>query len=634
MEINNIVQETITFIDSIDSLNSLNLKKLNPSKIFSFNIEGHQFLEKEKISHVIAENYLEKDDKNKIFANAINLWNWYDNDLLNKEFTFEGINLLSITDTSEFHQIIIREIFNFYVIKRILEKEKPKKIILSKYFSKIVRQLNDQIILEIFDKQEHDFHIQWEKMLIRFTILNRPISIPISRKNYNKFKKIFEYIVGNLFGLLQNSKNNKPSILFLEFNPAQYPKLLENLKNFNGNIIFFNRRRPAAWNIPSIKLLKKFKIKQISPELFLSKSDNEKIKNSVDYFTKKLEKFFLSESIIPEIFKIDGINFWPIISEMLYDTYKRRISEYLQLILVSQKIFSQLNIKSIISLNILGETEKTILAVNNFKTPSILLEHGATNYTSSISHYDISNMYPIFKDKIALWGNIQKEYLLNHRNISSDRIFVTGSPRHEDFFKKSQIEKQNSEKVILITPQAMTEFNALSDTNSYLKLEKILIKIFEISKNFSNVKLVVKMHPTLGPGNEFVKNLIYKLNPNVKILQLESVLEVISSCDLMFNINTELFPSTVLYEGLILKKPIINFTMMDEQYDFEFIKDNAVLSISSTDDIEDSLKKILYDKNFSSQLIKNGELHLQRYFSNQFNASENLANILVDFCEK
>ena len=57
---------------------------------------------------------------------------------------------------------------------------------------------------------------------------------------------------------------------------------------------------------------------------------------------------------------------------MLYDTYKRRISEYLQLILVSQKIFSQLNIKSIISLNILGETEKTILAVNNFKTPSIL----------------------------------------------------------------------------------------------------------------------------------------------------------------------------------------------------------------------------------------------------------------------
>jgi len=102
----------------------------------------------------------------------------------------------------------------------------------------------------------------------------------------------------------------------------------------------------------------------------------------------------------------------------------------------------------------------------------------------------------------------------------------------------------------------------------------------------------------------------------------------------MFNINTELFPSTVLYEGLILKKPIINFTMMDEQYDFEFIKDNAVLSISSTDDIEDSLKKILYDKNFSSQLIKNGELHLQRYFSNQFNASENLANILVDFCEK
>lgn len=628
------MQEIITFIDSVNNLGSLNFKKLNTSKIFSFNIEGHQYLEKENISHDIAENYLEKNDKNEIFNNAINLWNWYDHDILNKEFKFEGINILSITDTSEFHQIIIREIFNFYVIKRIIEKEKPKKIILSQYFSKIVRQLNNKIILEIFDKQEHDFHIQWEKMLIRFSILNRPISIPISRKNYNKFKKIFEYVVGNVFGLLQNSKNNRPCILFLEFNPSQYPKLLENLKNFNGNVIFFNRRRPAAWNISSIKLLKKFKIKQISSDLLLSKSDKIKVKNSVDYFTKKLEKYFLHESIISEIFKIGGINFWPIISEILFDTYKRRILEYLQLILISQKIFSNLNIKSIISLNILGETEKTVLAINNYKIPSILLEHGATNYTSSISHYDISNMYPLFKDKIALWGNIQNDYLLKNRNISSDRIFVTGSPRHEDFFKKSQIRSNNSEKIILIAPQAMTEFNALSDTNSYLKLEKILIKTFEITKKLPNVKVIVKMHPTLGPGNEFVKNLIYKLNPNVKILQLESVIEVISSCDLMFNINTELFPSTILYEALILKKPIINFSMMDEQYDFEFTKDNAVLSISNTDEIEKSLEKLLFDENYSSQLVKNGELHLERYFSNQFNASENLAKILLDFTKK
>ncbi len=628
------MQEIITFVDSVEDFNAFNFEKLNSTKIFSFNIEGHKFLEKKKFKHHIAENYLEKEDKNKIFDYAISLWNWYDNDVLNKEFDFEGINLLSVADTSEFHQIIIREIFNFFVIKRVLERERPKKIILSSYFAKIVKQIDDKVLLEIFDKQEHDFHIQWEKMLIRFTILNRPISIPISRKRYNQFKKIFEFVIGNIFGLLQNSTSNKPSILFLEFNPAQYPKLLDNLKNFNGNVIFFNRRRPAAWNIPSIKLLKKYNIKQISPDFILSKKDKIKINNSVEYYTNKLDKFFLHGSHMSQIFKIKEINFWPIISNVLYNTYKKRIPEYLQLILTCQKIFSQLNIKSILSLNILGETEKTILAVNNYKIPSILLEHGATNYTSSISHYDISNMYSIFRDKIALWGDIQKEYLLRHRNISSDRIFVTGSPRHEDFFTQSQIVKKNSNKIILITPQVMAEFNALTDTNSYLRLEKLLVKIFQVTKKLPNVKVIVKMHPTLGPGNEFVKNLIYKLNPNVKILQLESVLEVISSCDLILNINTELFPSTVIYEGLIMKKPVINLTMMDEKYDFEFMKDNAVLSISDTDDLEASLTKILFDENFSSQLIKNGQQHLQRYFTNHFTASENLASILLNFTNK
>ncbi len=628
------MQETITFVDNVKDFDAFNFEKLNSSKVFSFNIEGHKFLEEKKINHDIAENYLEKEDQSKIFDYATSLWNWYDDEVLNNEFNFENINLLSIADTSEFHQIIIREIFNFFVIKRVLEREKPKKIILSTYFAKIVKQIDHKIHLEIFDKQEHDFHIQWEKMLIRFSILNRPISIPISRKRYNQFKKIFEFVIGNMFGLLQNSTSKKPSILFLEFNPAQYPKLLDSLKNFDGNVIFFNRRRPAAWNIQSIKLLKKYNIKQISSDFILSKKDKIKINNSVEYFINKLDKFFLHESHISQIFKIEETNFWPIICDVLYDTYRKRIPEYLQLILTCQKIFSQLNIKSILSLNILGETEKTILAVNNYKIPSILLEHGATNYTSSISHYDISNMYPIFRDKIALWGDIQKEYLSQHRNIHSDRIFLTGSPRHEDFFTQPQISKKNSDKIILITPQVMTEFNGLIDTNSYLRLEKLLVKIFQVIKKLPDVKIIVKMHPTLGPGNEFVKNLIYKLNPNVKILQLESVLEVISSCDLMLNINTELFPSTVLYEGLILKKPVINLTMMDEKYDFEFIKDNAVLSISDTDDLETSIRKILFDENFSSQLIKNSQQHLQRYFSNHFNASENLANILLNFANK
>ena len=625
------MQQKITFIDNVEGLNSFDFKKLESTKVFSFNIIAHKFLEEKKIDHHIAEEYLKKDDREKIFNYAINLWNWHDNEIIKKEFEFENFNLLSIPDTSEFHQIIIREIFNFFVIKRVLEKEKPEKIILSRFFARIVKQIDNEVSLELSDEDEHEFHIQWEKMLIRFNILNRPVSIPISRKRYNQFKKIFESIVGTLFGLWQKPTSTKPSILFLEFNPAQYPTLLENLKNFDGNVIFFNRRRSAAWNLNSIKLLKKYHIKQISSDLVLSKTDNTKITDSEEYFTKKIDKFFSNKSVLSKIFQIEDRDFWPIVCDILHDTNKRRISEYLQLILTSKKILSQINVSSIISLNILGETEKAILAINDNKIPSILLEHGATNYLPSISKYDISNMYPIFRDKIALWGDIQKEYLTQHRKISADRIFLTGSPRHEEFFQKIKTIKKNTEKVILIAPQAMSEFNGLVDTNTYLRLEKLLVKIFQVTKNLDDIKVIVKMHPTLAPGNEFVKTLIHKLNPNVKILQLESVLDVIDSCDIMLNIHTELFPSTILYEGLILKKPVLHIRMMDEEYDFEFIKDKAVLSIPDTGDLEEPIKRILYDENFVSELNKNARNHLDRYFSNQHNASEELSKILLTF---
>ena len=42
------MQEIITFVDSVEDFDTFNFKKLNSSKIFSFNIEGHKFLEKKK----------------------------------------------------------------------------------------------------------------------------------------------------------------------------------------------------------------------------------------------------------------------------------------------------------------------------------------------------------------------------------------------------------------------------------------------------------------------------------------------------------------------------------------------------------------------------------------------------------
>ena len=139
------------------------------------------------------------------------------------------------------------------------------------------------------------------------------------------------------------------------------------------------------------------------------------------------------------------------------------------------------------------------------------------------------------------------------------------------------------------------------------------------------------MHPTLAPGNEYVKSFIHEINPDVSIFQVESVMDILDSCDAILNINTEFFPSTIVYEGLIMKKPILNVLMMDEFYNFELVKDNAVMSVFDKDDLKKPIKDILENDELRNMLICNGEKHLKRYFSNHLTASEELAKILTSF---
>jgi len=623
------MKKTFIFLEANNELDNISKNELKDSVLFSFNIHTHKFLDEKNIEHTIAETYLNKEDHEKIFKTTISFWDWYKDKSISKFLNYEDINLLGVLDSNELHQLLVREIYLFLTIKRIIEKEKPNKILCSKHFSDMINSISDnQINLNIFDDTKHDFYLVWDKILIRFNIGKIPISIPIPRKTYTKIKNSVESILGTFVGLWFNPKNQKKSILFVEYNPTQYVELLENLQDYDGNLVFLNKRRPAMWNLTAIKILKKFNCKIITPDKFLTKNEKNETAKLTKKYLKTLDELWLNLQPFQHLFSIEKKSFWNSISEIMLRTYKRRLSEYIELIMFSKKFLNNVKINCILSLNVLGETEKAILDVNNNKVTSILLEHGGTNYVPEISLYDISNMYTIFNDKIALWGNIQKNYLTNVRKISDEKILIPGSPRHDSFFNQNVTQKNSSEKIILLTPQVVQEFNAQIDTNTFLRLENLLKQIFSIVEKLPNVKLIVKMHPSQDPGNEYVKKLIHDLNPKVKIYQLEPILEIIESCDIMININTEFFPSTVIYEGLILKKPILNIYTMDDYYNFEFILDDALLTISDRDDLEVSLKQILFDNNFCDNLIQNGQEHLKKYFSNHGSASKELAKIL------
>ena len=623
--------KTFVFIDDTSEFYKLSKNLINSSeaKIFSFNITVHKLLEDKKIEHEIAESYLSKEAHFKIFDTTVSLWEWHKSESIDKEFQYEGINILGLLETGEFHHFLVREIYKFFVIKRIVEKEKPDKIFANNQFKNIISELtnNNHTSINQIDTKKYNFLIYWDKISYEFHLGKIPIGIQLSRKNYQRIKNFFESIICKLFSFDLKPNENKKIILFVGFNPLQYSELFENLKNYEGTVSLLNYKRPAIWNIDSLNFLRKSNCKLIRMENFLNASDKRLISHLVIDYLEKLERLW-ADIYLENKFTVEGITIWPFIKEILIETFRKRMYEYITLIFFSKKILTKTNLGCIVTLNLFGESEKAILNLNKNNKPSILLEHGFTNYVPEISRFDITSGLDIFKDKIAVWGNIQKQYLVNVLKIPEKKILVVGSPRHDKFFRQTFSTKTDSVRTVLITPGLFDPTNAQSSTFSYLRLENLLRKTFKIFESFQNVKLIIKLHPAQNPDVEYIKKLINQLNPDVMIYHTEPIQKILEYCDTVVNIHTEVLPSTVLLEALIMEKPIMIISLVDENYNFQFIKDNTVLQVTDKSDLEKHFKTILYDEDLRKELIKNAQKHLQSYLSNQGKASKHFAEIL------
>ena len=622
------------FLDDTSEFYKLSKNLINSSeaKIFSFNIIVHKFLEDKKIEHEIAESYLSKEDHFKIFDTTVSFWEWHESERINKEFQYEDVNVLGLLNTAEFHHFLVRELYKFFVIKRIIEKEKPDKIFVNNRFKNIISKLssNNHISINQIDTKKYNFLFYWDKISYEFNLGKFPISIQLSRNNYQRIKTFFESIICKLFSLDLKPNENKKIILFVEFNPLQYSELFENLKNYEGIVSLLNYRRPAVWNMDSLNFLRKSNCKLIRMENFLNPSDKKLISDLVIDYLEKLERLW-ADDYLKNKFTVEGITIWPLVKEILFETFRKRIYEYLSLIFFTKKILAKTNVGCIVTLNLFGESEKAILNLNKNNKPSILLEHGFANYVPEISRFDITGGLGIFKDKIAVWGDIQKQYLVNVLKIPEKKILVVGSPRHDKFFRQMISTKTDSVRTVLITPGLFDQTNAQSGTFSYLRLENLLRKTFKIFESFQNVKLIVKLHPAQDPDVEYIKKLINQLNPDVMIYHTEPIQKILEYCDTVVNIHTEVLPSTVLLEALIMEKPVMNISLVDENHNFQFIKDNAVMQVTDKSDLEKHFKTILYDEDLRKELIKNAQKHLQSYLSNQGKASKHFAGILKLF---
>ena len=360
----------------------------------------------------------------------------------------------------------------------------------------------------------------------------------------------------------------------------------------------------------------------------MNQNQKQKIKNESLKYEKILENI-LNEKSLSDIFILNDHSFWNELKHELIETFKNRLFWYLQLIYSSKMYIKNSNIHSILSLNVMGETEKSILSQSSNNTNSIMLEHAFANYTKEISRYDILSNYSLFPDKIAVWGKVQQMYLETIHKISDKNIIICGSPRHDSFFQ-SKNPKRTSKNTILLCPRPIVELTCHNSTQMYIKYERILKTTIQKLKTLPNTQLIFKLHPGDIAHNDLIKKVIQKIDPSIVIFHTKPIDVLIRESDLVLVISPEGFdPSTVILESIILKKPVINLILDEKLYDFSYERHKAVLSITEKNDLQKIIMNLYDDSQYKNSLLLNGEKFLQDYLSNHGTASEIFAKELL-----
>ena len=627
--------ENIVLIYTKEDIEKISPDLLNnkQTKFFALNIESHKILSQKKIHHEIPDRIIKKSERAEIFDYSVKIRDWFKDKNLENKFNFENINLLSILDENEFQSIIVKVLLNISIIEKIIQNEIPKRIFATSYLAEYldcIIQNKNNVELDLWDNtvKEQAF---WDNIVIKQKIGIFPLSITLSRARYKKLKKIIESILCNSFGYWFNFNNRqKETILLLEFDTNTYSELLLRLAEKNVNIICCNMRTPGFRNFSSSRIFKKKNLKILNHEKMITQDDLKIISENQKKIRNEIRKLFNDQNMY-DIFRYDTISIWPIIRKKILSMYEQRLVEYMKMAIIAKKTINKINLNAIIKLNDIGETEKVFMNYNDKNIPLVLLQHGYTDYNDNSSRFDSTNGYSRIKDRIAVWGETQREYLIKKRNVLPEKIFVSGSPRHDKFFHR-KIKTNTKKKTILLAPRAITEMTAEDNIDLHIRYEKLLDRILSVIVKNPDIELIVKLHPIqLGHNNELIEY-FKKYDPSINVKINSPVIDEIERTDAVISITSEEWDlSSIVLESQIMDKPILNISPTDDRSEFQCVRENSIISMTDVDDVEREIHNILFDNHTIDKLRNNTREYLKKYLTNPGHASSEFADYLTKF---
>lgn len=614
--------ETIFIVESIDLENLGNLvKKYQDCKIFCLSYSSHRYLLKNNIAHEVGEFLLSEDDKMLIDQKMYQATtNWYNKEEVRDLLVFEGLNLGNLIELELLHYFL--SLYrNAITIFKIIETEKPKRVITASYLNNFVKRVCDAKSIELIEIVEKEQpYLYSDKINIKFNLGKFPISFHMSRENFNKIKKIIEKPFQS-FRFNPESNTKRKSILLVDFNPIIYSDLLGELSKLDKNILLLNQRRPAIWNLQSLKIVKNSKCKVVELDTFQKYLDTKSHK--LDKLSENLNAVWKQDIIFDEMFQISSFTLWDSIKDSFVKMCTLRFQESARRILLLIEFFEKTNISTILEWAETGQEEKELLYLaKKQQIPILMLQHNLFPSSKMWENYDrfvIGFSHPFLSNKQIIWDELTKTQALSV-GIQKENLLSIGSPKHDKFFNCVHKPTKN---IILLATTAPTNISIeMTPFEAYVKFENFIREVCRICKQFPDKQLIIKPHPQADYYTN-VTALIREIDPNIPIVYDANLIDLIDSCDLLITFNN----STIALESIILNKPTISLQFEKWAEEDKIVKMNALLSISEVAQVENGIKKLLYDKDIQNTYQNNRNIFLDK-FVNKGSASKEFVKVL------
>ena len=474
-------------------------------------------------------------------------------------------------------------------------------------------------LIEIYE--EHEKELTFDYVNIRKKIWGFEINSKISRKQFKKIKNVI-HILNKILNRNNDLDNDERKILFFEFDPNLYKNLLKQVRKIGYTPVLINFRKPAISSKVSFDIIRETKSIVFSPGIL--KIDKTMFRE-IEEKCKKLINFVDRNHDFLE-FDIFDLKLSKIIKNQVLRILNDRLEDYIRQINYFKLLDERNDIVAGISLNLSGETEMIFSKIRK-NTPLILLQHGFSNYYDFNSYLDNLDDYDLLCERIAVWGNPVRDYLIKKYNFKEENILVSGSPRHENFNPNKKI--NFSKKNIVITPRPLIKHVEGTKLKLQLRYENMLQKLILCLKNINNVNIIFKLHPQQNIHNDIMKSVIKKLDSKIIVLQDESIKEILNDAYLLINISADnLDVSTVIFESMLINVPIINLKLQKNNWEYDIEKNGAVISCNYDSDYENEILNLINNKIEYVKQISEIKKFLEFYLKNKQNASEELIKLI------